>query len=95
MSEYGEQKGLQQILEDLIVYCNNVNPLESASVKIVLPKNVLKAFSNSFEAKERIVLHGEPKKESEVVLKQINYSGGGIVEIFSDETDEVISKDKT
>lgn len=53
MSEYGKEKDLGEILQELINYCaltGSYNP----NIMIALPENTLNAFSSKLYPKERI-----------------------------------------
>jgi hypothetical protein len=80
MSEYGEQKGLQEILQDLVTYCQ-ANTGGDVNLKLHLPKSVLGQFSMSFQPTPKITLSGEPGN-SIFSLSKI-YLNGGTVELES------------
>lgn len=52
--EYGPQKGLQEILEELSVYCMLAG-VDNPQITVILPKRVQDAFNAEFMPKERIV----------------------------------------
>lgn len=88
MSEYGETKSLQEILEELALYCA-VNMADPNGIRVIIPKKALEAFSRSFAAKERIVLTGDAPKSNSTITAVWNSSG--CVRIHTlEENEEVI-----
>ena len=85
-SEYGEQKSLQEILEELVVYCASVSTGINR-IQVILPQNILDSYSLSMAAKERIVLFGAPQTVGPNHVKSINFNSG-IVTLHSYENNE-------
>jgi hypothetical protein len=95
MSEYGETKSLQEILEELAVHCQMVS-LGTPTIKVILPRAVIDNFSSTFCAKQRFIptneapANGIPEKS--LVIKSLVLSAGR-VELFNDEDNEVTIKE--
>ncbi len=65
MNEYGEQKSLQEILEDLLVYCA-ANMANVDEIRVILPQKAIDAFNLQFYAKERVTLTGSVSVQDQV-----------------------------
>jgi hypothetical protein len=83
MNEYGEQKGLQEILEDLALYCAR-NMAQTDGIRVILPKKAVEAFNVTLNAKERIVLTG-PVPEMDLDTK---WTSSGCITIHVIEDNE-------
>lgn len=83
MSEYGEEKSLQEILQELVTYCcqKTCNPVK---LKITLPATVIGAFSMDCfdkvaQTKEHtVMLYGSPEN---CRMVESFHLVGGIVEL--------------
>lgn len=84
-------RSLTDILEDLVEYCNTQALSDGCKVQLVLPKKVLDRYSLVCQAKERILLHGTPAKESSIA--RLYCHNNGLVELFNDEDNMVVKKD--
>jgi hypothetical protein len=80
MSEYGKEKSLNEILQDLVTYCNlkSNSPVE---LKLIVPKNILGAYSLSMTPNPKITLFGSIDNPKMTIGKV--YLNGGTVELES------------
>jgi hypothetical protein len=76
MSEYGEQKSLMEILQDLVSHCRS-NTTKDVKLKLRLPPSVLGSFSRTFQPNEKITLSGSPKK-TKFSLSKLHLTGGTV-----------------
>ena len=53
--QYGKAKELQEILEELAIFCG-MSMANPDNVRVILPRKVIDAFSLSMYAKERVVI---------------------------------------
>jgi len=83
--EYGTQKTLVEIMEELLLYCN-IAGVTDAEVSIILPKRIVDHLKQEVGAKER-------QHPSKIPIKvgSIRVSGGK-VSIYNDEENEVVVK---
>ncbi len=80
MSEYGQTKSLNEILQDLVSYCK-ANTGMDVELKLHLPRTVLGSYSKIAQPKEKIVLSGETSNP-DFTLRKV-YLNGGTVELSS------------
>lgn len=87
LTEYGGQKSLQEIIEDLAVHCMAITG-KDAQFKIMLPKEVVEKFNSSFSAKQRIGTPVEGIKISKM------YVAGGVCRVYDTEDYAVVKVEK-
>jgi hypothetical protein len=91
--EYGYQKSLQEILEELSIYCSvNFVYHEDNKIKLILPDKIMKQYSKIAFAKERIILNGNIVHEPKPIMKPVLYTAGGTIALFTDEDYTVTKK---
>ena len=90
MSEYGQEKPLTEILEDLALYCyiSGIRP----SIKVLMPKAAIKKFTDAFPYTQRVLPYNE---ETGYRTSKLHTSFNGIIELFNDEENEVTRKTET
>ena len=72
MSEYGHQKSLQEILQELVTHCN-LNGDDNARIIIGLPEKTLRSFSNSVRLMSATQIYNSGN------IERINLAGGTVV----------------
>lgn len=93
-SEYGHQKSLQEILEELSVYCAMNGLPAKNKIKLILPEEILMHYRKIWFAKERIVLDGNIVAEPIPLNKPVLYTDTGTIALFSSEEHTVSKKRK-
>lgn len=75
MSEYGKEKSLAEILQELVHYCKNNGSGGRVDLKLHLPSVVYDRFSLSLTPKERVVIHSDPLVSG---IKTLYLDGGSV-----------------
>lgn len=88
-SEYGEEKSLQGILEDLVLYCamNMANP---KNIRVILPKKAIESHNKSVDAKQKVTLTDKDLLKNEVVIMPQWTSQGSIWIHAIEDNEEII-----
>lgn len=86
--EYSNDLSLQNILEELSLYCMH-NMIDANGIRIILPKKVIEKHSLSFKPVEKIVVGSVEEKDP--VIKTQHFAGG-IIHLHSLEENEEIIK---
>ena len=76
MSEYGKEKPLMEILQDLVTYCNLTCNFD-VELKLNLPRSTVEHFSKTFLPNERIRLAGEVNNPT-VSIGKVQLTGGSV-----------------
>jgi len=84
INEYGEQKSLQLILEELATYCF-LNCIDYNNIRVILPRMAIKNFSTSFYSTN----HPELKEEKLVRY----YTNSAVVHLHVAEDNEKAIKE--
>lgn len=79
---------LQQILEELAVYCAMQTGNTNQKIKVVLPRAVIERFSAQFTAKEKYAIILAEEKPSELTRLHLN---AGVVDLLASEETVVTS----
>lgn len=87
-SDYGPQKGLQEILEELAVYCAEAG-CDNPSITVILPKQAQDHFNLQFAPKEKYQL---AQKQGRSAVTQ--FWCAGVVTIHNDSDYEAVQRDK-
>ena len=78
MSEYGKEKPLMEILQELVTYCNLTCYSDvEVNLKLNLPRSTVEHFSKTFLPNERAVLSGEAGKPI-VSIGKVRLTGGSV-----------------
>lgn len=94
-AEYGGEKSLQEILEELSLYCSiNFADVHENNIKLILPDKILKQYTKTMFAKERIVIKGNIVQEPVVLEHPVLWIAGGTVALFSLDEHTVTKKRK-
>lgn len=88
-NEYGQEKGLQEILEDLVVYCA-LNMARTDGIRVILPQRAIDAHNLTFSKKERIVLSGPVP---ELKGDEPKFTSSGCIHIHSIEDNQSLLKE--
>lgn len=92
-NEYGNEKSLQEILEDLAVYCA-LNMADSNGIRVILPQKAIDAHNAAFFKKQPIVLTGEAIVSKEQPPKdESKWTSGGCIYIHSIEDNQKLLKE--
>lgn len=86
---YGAQQSLQDILEDLAVYCSLHGGGTNPRIEIIIPKAVQEAFTAQFSAKSKFGTTTKPEDLPKLKLLHLN---GGVVEIHNSDDKKVVDK---
>ena len=74
MSEYGKEKSLTEILQELVFYCKNNSGGGEVQLKVKLPESVLYEYELSFRP---FGLAKTPLIDG-VHIKKVHFSGGTV-----------------
>lgn len=90
--EYGLQKGLQEILEELTLFCSTQLPTSEIRLSVVLPKEILQRFSTTWIPNQKF--NSIRRTLSPTANITSLYSSGGIIDIYEDSKYKVSKKRK-
>lgn len=100
-SDYGYQKTLQEILEELSTYCvmNHLIGERENKIKIILPDKVIRGYNKIWYAKERIIIDGQIVNRNDPVYmdhikNSILHVNGGTIALYSDKEYSITKKRK-